>query len=61
MTWTTHDYDGDIHVVPVDDLKPHAISALCFCNPTPDEESDNVWIHHAMDQRELYEEGKPKS
>ena len=42
------------HVVPVNDLREHE-QYDCWCNPEID---DGVITHNAMDQRELYEEGK---
>ena len=53
--------DGLIHVMPTHDLREHYASLLCWCNPTIDEDSDRVAIHHAMDKREEYEEGKRPS
>ena len=29
----------------------------CWCNPTPDDDEPLVFLHHAMDSRELYEQG----
>ena len=46
---------GDIHVMPVDDLREHVDSRDCWCRPTYD---DGVWVHHSMDLREEYEEGR---
>ena len=46
-----------IHIVPVNDLREHATSPQCWCKPTLD---DGVFIHHAMDRRELYETGALK-
>lgn len=45
------------HVVPLGDIKEHKVSASCWCQPTHDEE-DNIWVHHAMDERESYEQGR---
>lgn len=49
-----------IHVVPLNDLREHVASTDCWCKPTEDAWPD-VWVHHAMDKREEYEEGKEKS
>ena len=43
------------HVVPVDDLREHVLDTTCWCNPTED---DEVIVHHSMDRREEYEEGR---
>jgi hypothetical protein len=47
-----------LHVTPQGDLREHDISLECWCKPTPDEEDSRVIIHHALDQREEYEEGR---
>jgi len=47
------------HITPVDDLKEHIDTSECWCKPTKDEEED-LYIHHSMDQRELYESGDVK-
>jgi hypothetical protein len=46
---------GDLHVVPLDDLRPHVESDICWCNPTDD---DGLWVHHSLDRREEYERGE---
>jgi hypothetical protein len=50
-----------IHVVPVNDLRDHYASIDCWCKPTEDAEWPNVWVHHAMDKREEYEQGRAAS
>jgi len=52
------DIEGDTHIVPLGDFREHDVSATCWCRPTLDEEMDRLWIHHAMDQRELWESGE---
>ena len=52
-----------IHVVPLNDLREHVISENCWCKPTEDDGwpsvwGPSVWVHHAMDKREEYEEGR---
>ena len=49
---------GERHVIPVDDLKPHAESAQCWCRPTDD---DGILVHHSMDRRESIERGETAS
>lgn len=54
--------EGAWHVVPMNDLRDHEPSKSCWCRPTLlDEETDgDVYIHHSMDGRELYETGERK-
>lgn len=61
--WHLHpeDVHGDQHVTPVDDLRPHQLTMLCWCNPRRDREEPSVVGHNAADQRERYEEGRPLS
>ena len=40
------------------DLREHEDSPDYWCNPTQDEEEPTVWIHHSLDERESYEEGR---
>jgi hypothetical protein len=50
-----------VHVVPVNDLREHTPRPDCWCNPTEDNEWPDVWVHHSMDKREEYEQGRKKS
>ena len=51
---------GWVHVVPKDDLKPHALTAQCDCQPVV-EEADGVEsaldliVHNSFDGREAFE------
>lgn len=47
-----------VHVHPVADLRDHELTDTCWCGPTQD---DHVMVHHAMDKREEYEEGRKTS
>jgi hypothetical protein len=38
----------DIHVMPINDIKEHEESLLCWCNPKQDTEEPNVIIHNAF-------------
>lgn len=53
----------DIHVMPVDDLKPHLSARGCWCRPVEDSSTvlgeHDVLIHNAMDCRERHEAGLP--
>ena len=46
---------GERHVVPKDDLRPHSESLDCWCRPFMDGE---VCVHNAMDHREHVERGE---
>lgn len=39
------------HVLPWNDLKPHAFTD-CWCNPRRDTDEPSVVIHNSMDRRE---------
>lgn len=44
------------HLTPRGDLREHDLSKTCWCGPEiRDDEEGVLIIHHAMDQRELYE------
>ena len=47
-----------IHVVPLNDLREHVASKDCWCHPTEDDQWPDIWVHHSMDKREEYEEGR---
>lgn len=55
--------DGDVHIVPVDDLVDHDIDEDCVCRPTPEFVNPDtgtayrvtLWAHHSLDGRELIE------
>lgn len=49
---------AEYHVVPVNDLREHEDSPDCWCRPDYDE---SVYIHHSMDRREEYEQGRKLS
>lgn len=44
--------DGNLHVIPLNDLREHDDSPNCWCKPIADEEYPNVWTHNSMDGRE---------
>lgn len=48
----------DVHVLPINDLRPHDQSTECWCRPRRDDDEPRVVIHNAMDQRETYEQGR---
>ena len=52
-----YDNDGVLHVVPVADLAEHHPSD-CWCAPTNDE--DGFVVHHALDERQKFENGERK-
>jgi hypothetical protein len=50
-----------VHVVPLNDLRDHTASANCWCKPSEEDEWPGVWVHHSMDRREEYEQGRQAS
>lgn len=49
------------HVIPNNDLREHVAQADCWCKPTQDPEEPRLYVHHAMDRREEYEQGRKPS
>lgn len=47
---------GDVHVMPLDDTKPHDESRSCACHPRIDIRANNVVIHNSYDGREIVEQ-----
>jgi hypothetical protein len=47
-----------VHLIPIDDLREHQLSASCWCRPRQDDQIFVVFIHNALDQREKYESGE---
>lgn len=49
-----------VHVLPVDDLKPHIESAACKCQPRVDtvRNGNRVVVHNSYDGREFFEEAE---
>jgi hypothetical protein len=50
---------GDVHVVPIADLREHVKTLACWCAPRlerVDRSTCYVVVHHALDGRELVEE-----
>ena len=45
----------DLHVVPINDLKPHLDSSTCPCKPRLFIEFGKIWIHNSWDGREITE------
>jgi hypothetical protein len=45
-----------MHVVPIDDLRPHMSSPQCWCRPLDDDPELYLYVHNALDKREEYEE-----
>ena len=57
--WIAEFSDGHPpQVIPTLDLREHERSSRCWCCPTWDE---GVVVHHSMDRREEYENGRRKS
>ena len=49
---------SDIHVIPLNDLREHEASNECWCNPQDSVSEPGIWVHSALDGRELYETGQ---
>lgn len=49
---------ADVHVMPVNDLREHDESRDCWCKPTQDSDEPSMYVHHSMDRREEYEQGR---
>ena len=49
---------GDIHVIPLNDLREHEETVHCWCKPRRDDEEQLVVIHNSIDGREEYENGR---
>lgn len=52
--------DGNIHVLPIDDLREHEERTTCWCKPRIEEERQprgkvKIVVHAAHDGRELVE------
>ena len=56
--WISLRHQIDEHVMPVNDLRDHEITLQCWCCPTEDDECPGLFVHHAMDQREQFENGE---
>jgi hypothetical protein len=52
MNWQVIQRGSEMHVMPINDLRPHSPWPDCWCGCGKD---DNVWVHHALDRREDYE------
>ena len=55
--WVSLHHQLDEHVIPVNDLKDHEMTQKCWCKPTEDYVCPGLFIHHAMDLREQFENG----
>ena len=58
MTWLIASTATEIHVAPMDDLRPHDFTSKCWCRPVEDMEHVDVWTHNSLDGREAYETGE---
>jgi hypothetical protein len=46
------------HVIPLGDHREHTDTVDCWCHPTPDEMEPHIFVHHSLDGREDYEQGR---
>lgn len=53
--------EGNINVIPLNDLFEHIESRTCPCRPTCEEQSNGKWliIHNSFDGREYWESDGP--
>ena len=58
MTWLVASTATEIHVTPMDDLRPHDFTSTCWCRPQEDAEEPGMWTHNSLDGREAYETGE---
>ena len=58
MTWLVASTDTEIHVTPVDDLRPHDYTSKCWCRPVEDVAEPDMWMHNSLDGREEFETGE---
>jgi hypothetical protein len=58
LRWAAWEADGEVHVGPLGDFREHLLSRQCWCQPREDDEADWVIIHHSMDRREEFENGR---
>lgn len=56
--WRVVQAAGVSHVMPITDLREHVAREDCWCRPTDDE---GILVHHSMDRREEFEEGRKPS
>jgi hypothetical protein len=42
--------DGNVHVIPVKDIKEHEESITCWCHPNISADYENLVIHNAFDE-----------
>lgn len=56
--WLAIVCDVGRQVIPLDDLRDHVHNGSCWCKPTED---DGVLVHHSVDRREEFEEGRKLS
>jgi hypothetical protein len=51
---------GDVHVLPIGDLREHAESRYCWCGPRIEAVNETrqtaLVVHHSADGRELVEQ-----
>lgn len=58
MTWLLASTATEVHIAPMDDLRPHDFTSKCWCRPIEDMEHVDVWTHNSLDGREAYETGE---
>lgn len=56
--WIVTQASGEIHVTPLEDLRPHELHSRCWCEPAEDCDQPDVFTHNSLDGREGYESGE---
>lgn len=62
--WANYIDGGNVHVVPVSDLKTHVIDVTgeCWCHPRIEREGlSSILVHNSSDGREKYERGERRA
>lgn len=47
-----------VHIMPINDLRPHDEMPACWCRPQ--EIEPDVYSHNSLDGRETYERGRAR-
>lgn len=57
MSSKLNESNGDIHIIPTNDLHEHTMSADCECKPNVMVEGAVlIYVHNSFDDREFFEQ-----
>lgn len=56
--WLLVPSQGETHIAPWEDLRPHDLEPGCWCHPVEDVQFPHTWVHRSLDGREAYESGE---